>query len=244
MTVNSTGNKMGPWFMLVSRIVLFGLFQLLIAGVLWFQGYSDAWTESARWWPFGIILTNIFCLVALKQLLNREGLDFWNMIQLQRDSIKADIFTVLILLLLLGPIGFFPNLLLGQALFGSSQIALNLYIQPLPLWAIWTSIILFPLSQGLAELPTYFGYVMPRLEKQTGNKYLSIILPALFLSAQHINAPLIIDYRFILWRLLMFLPFAFAIGFILRWKPRLLPYLMVIHFLMDLSLTPFFFLAK
>lgn len=39
----------------------------------------------------------------------------------------------------------------------------------------------------------------------------------------------------------MFLPFALAVGFLLRWRPRLLPYLAIVHILMDFSLAPYFF---
>lgn len=37
------------------------------------------------------------------------------------------------------------------------------------------------------------------------------------------------------WRGLMFIPFAFGTGILLYWRPRLLPYVAFIHFLMDLS---------
>jgi hypothetical protein len=47
--------------------------------------------------------------------------------------------------------------------------------------------------------------------------------------------PLIFDGRFILWRALMFLPFALAVGLALNWRPRLMPYLMAGHALIDLS---------
>jgi hypothetical protein len=41
------------------------------------------------------------------------------------------------------------------------------------------------------------------------------------------------------WRFLIFLPFALWVGLIVRWRPRLLPYMMVIHALMDVSLFMF-----
>jgi putative effector of murein hydrolase len=42
-----------------------------------------------------------------------------------------------------------------------------------------------------------------------------------------------------MWRALMFLPFALYIGAILNWRPRLLPYFMVVHGLLDASLFLF-----
>ncbi len=44
-----------------------------------------------------------------------------------------------------------------------------------------------------------------------------------------------VDAAFVLWRLLMFMPFAFLLGAALHWRARLLPYLMVVHGLLDLQ---------
>jgi hypothetical protein len=41
----------------------------------------------------------------------------------------------------------------------------------------------------------------------------------------------------LLYRLLMFLPFALLVGISLRLRPRLLPYFAVVHGLMDMSLA-------
>jgi hypothetical protein len=52
---------------------------------------------------------------------------------------------------------------------------------------------------------------------------------------QHLTAPLLFDARYLLWRALMFLPFAVWVGLVLRWRPRLLPYLAAVHVLMDFA---------
>jgi hypothetical protein len=80
---------------------------------------------------------------------------------------------------------------------------------------------------------------MPRLSALSGRRWLSWLLASFFLAAQHIAVPLLFDGRFILWRLLMFLPFALLVGLILAWRPRLLPYMIVIHALMDISVVVF-----
>ncbi len=58
-------------------------------------------------------------------------------------------------------------------------------------------LIAFPLSIGLAELPTYFGYVMPQLKAGVKHKWLALLLPTLFLSVQHCTLPLVFDIKFI-----------------------------------------------
>jgi hypothetical protein len=72
------------------------------------------------------------------------------------------------------------------------------------------------------------------------NKWLAIALPASMLGLQHIAAPLLLDMRFVAWRGGMYLPFAFLVGAVLYWRPRLLPYLVAIHVLMDLSFAAMF----
>jgi membrane protease YdiL (CAAX protease family) len=62
------------------------------------------------------------------------------------------------------------------------------------------------LSQGLSELPVYFGYVMPRLAARWHNRWLAWLVVSLMLAAQHCTLPLVLDLRFIAWRFLMFLP--------------------------------------
>ena len=53
------------------------------------------------------------------------------------------------------------------------------------------------------------------------------------LAFQHVTLPLVFDLHFLLWRLLMFIPFALMVGMVLRWRSRLLIYMVIIHGLMD-----------
>ena len=232
--------KKSPWLMLAARSLLFLLFQGLIAAILALSGMPNAFAASSKWWPVSVFLTNLACAVLLDRLYKREGLRFWDIFRIIKDTVKSDLIALLLLFPVIGALGFFPNLFLGMWLFGDSLIALGMYIQPLPLFGIFVAVILFPITQGLAELPTYFGYVMPRLESQTGRSWLAVGLAGFFLSIQHVFAPLILDYRFIAWRALMFLPFAIGTGMILRWRPRLMPYMALVHILMDFSLAPYF----
>jgi hypothetical protein len=75
---------------------------------------------------------------------------------------------------------------------------------------------------------------MPRLEEQLGNNWLAWALASFFLAFQHVTLPLILDWRFIIWRMGMFIPFAFFIGLCLKLRPQLFPYLMIGHALIDL----------
>jgi hypothetical protein len=230
-------NSFWPWFMLVSRLCLFAAIQAVFALGFYLTGSSQAWEAAASWWPFGVTIANLICIFLLIWLFKQDGKRYWDIFRIQKESIKSDWLVLLVLLVFLGPVGYLPNLWIGNWLFGNPQQTLDLMMRPLPLWAVYISLVLFPVTQGLAELPTYFAYVMPKLEDQGTHRWLAVTLASLFLSLQHTAVPLLFDYRYLLWRALMFIPFAFFVGMVLHWRKRLLPYFAVVHVLMDLSLA-------
>ena len=238
--MNTTKFDMRPWLMLVIRSLLFIVFQTSIGLILLNHNPSGLWVGSAAWWPFSIILTDLICLVLLIRFYKQEGKRYWDVFQIDRQHVKKDLLFMLGFLVLLGPVGFLPNFLSAQWLFGDPQIALDLLVRPLPVWAAMLSFISFPLLQGIVEIPTYMLYVMPRLEKQGVRPWLAITLTGFFLSAQHVFAPFIPDLSFITYRLIMFLPFAFLIAVVMRWRPRLMPYMAIVHVLMNISIAVMF----
>jgi hypothetical protein len=65
--------------------------------------------------------------------------------------------------------------------------------------------------------------------------WLALTIPSLMLGFQHVGVPFLFNAPYLLWRGLMFVPFAFLAGMVLRWRPRMFPYLAVIHVLMDMA---------
>lgn len=78
--------------------------------------------------------------------------------------------------------GYLLNVLLGGLLWGDPQIGAELSFRALPLVAAWAILLVFPIVHALTELPTYFGYVMPRLQAMTGRRTLPLLLCAFVLS--------------------------------------------------------------
>ena len=232
-----------PWIMLFARTLLFLGWQAVIALVYWLLGSSSAWTAAAAWWPLTATLTNIVCLFLLSKLFQREGRRYRDLLSVKRDTIKKDLLVLFGILIIAGPISFLPNALSAQWLFGTSEAPLALFAQPLPLIGVVVLLVAFPISNGLAELPTYFGYVQPRLAPQIG-RVAAVLIAGLMLAFQHVTLPLLFDARFILWRLLMLVPFALLVAVVLRWRPQLLPYLVVVHMLMDASVMWFVLTAS
>ena len=223
-----------PWLMLISRTVLFALFQVVIAGFLSITGSPAPWDFAGGWWMVSALLTNLVSITLLVWLFNLEKRRYFDFIPAARQAFWKNLSITLLLVVVLVPLATLPSQWLANWLFGSAETPFALMFRPLPLWVRVTSL-LFPLTIAFAELPTYFGYVMPRLEKQLGNSWLAWMLASFFLALQHITLPLIFDWRFILWRLGMFIPLAFLMGLALKLRPQLFPYLMTVHALLDMA---------
>lgn len=233
-------NVLKPWLALVIRSLLFLAFQAVIALAFLAFGSHTSWNDAAAWWPFAIIFTDIACLALLIRFYRQEGKRFWNVFRIERQFVKQDLLFMLGFLVIGGLLGILPNILSAKWLFGDPQIALDLLVRPLPVWSAVTSVALFPLLQGLVEIPTYMLYAMPRLEAEGMRPWLAVALASFFLSFQHVFAPFLPDARFITYRLVMFLPFAVLVAIVMRIHPRLMPYMAVVHVLMDMSVAVMF----
>ncbi len=226
-----------PVFMLLSRTALFALAQVLIAAILALQGQTSPWSTSAAWWPYTASLTNLACIALLAWLLHREGGRLRDLYRIDRAHVGHDLLFLLLILVLVGPLGYLPNILGARLIFGDANVASAMFFHVLPAWAATAALVLFPVTNGLAELPVYYGYVMPRIKALSGRWWLALLLAAFWHGAQHCALPLIFDGRFLLWRLVMFIAFALLVGVVLLRRPRVLPYMLVIHTLMDFSLV-------
>lgn len=222
-----------PWFMLISRSVLFIFFQALIALILYATGTASAWDESARWWTLVVSLTNFVSIYLLVNLYKAERKNFFDLFKFSRATWKKDLLWFILASIIAMPIIASPREPLAAAIFGDAMIATNMLFRPIPTWAFVLSF-LFPLTIAFAELPTYFGYVMPRLSKQI-NGWLAWLIASFFLAAQHMFLPLILDGGYLLWRFGMFLPFALFTGLVLKFRPALLPYFVIVHALLDVT---------
>ena len=223
-----------PWLMLISRSVLFILFQALIALILFATSTISAWDESARWWTLVVSLANFVSIYLLVRLYKDEGKGFFDIFKFSRATWKKDLLWFLLASIIAMPIVAAPREPLAAAIFGDAMIATNMMFRPIPTWAFVVSF-LFPLTIAFAELPTYFGYVMPRLEAQLKNGWIAWLIASFFLAAQHMFLPLVLDGGYLLWRFGMFLPFALFTGLVIKLRPTLLPYFLIVHALLDVS---------
>jgi hypothetical protein len=242
-SIRSIPNKQGLTLLVFGRLLLFAGFQGMLTLIFWIVGRQTPVEDAAAWWLVQVILTNLTCIGLLSYLMNREGKKLADLYRVEKHPFWKDLLLALGLFIIGLPLGALPNTLIAQWLFNDALVPAYMMFQPIPVWALVMGL-LFPLTIAFAEIPYYFAYIMPRLQTATNRKWVITFICGLALAAQHITLPLILDGRFILWRLLMYLPFALFIAVVMHWKPRLLNYFIVFHALMDLSALAVYFSLK
>ena len=120
-----------PWLMLISRSALFLFFQALIALVLTAAGTSSAWDESARWWTFVAIFTNIVSIYLLVRLFKAEGKRYFEVIRFSRATLKTDLLWFFVSSLIGLPIAAVPMNMLAVAIFGDTTTTTSMLFRPI-----------------------------------------------------------------------------------------------------------------
>jgi hypothetical protein len=219
------------------RLVLFAVFQAIVAVVLFTVGVADPWSASAAWWPLTATATGVVTFVFLRWRARLEGFSPTAFYRPVRPGILKDVLLALAVAVVGGGLAVAGSILLAPLPFADPTTASALLVQPLPMWAAVLAVALFPISVAVTELPLYFGYIQPRLGARSRSAVAGILIPAVFLSLQHATLPLISEPAFMMWRGSMFLGFALVLAWSLWKRPRLMPYLIAVQFLLDLQVA-------
>jgi len=224
------------WLMLALRSLLsFGLL-LLLASFYKLSGSKSAITDSSAWWLWFITITNIVCIALLVYFGRIEGVRLREIYFVSRSTWKGDLLWFLLAFAITAVIALPPGTFLANLFWGDPNYPNKMLFQPLPIIAVYPLFLLLPITQALAELPVYWGYVAPRLRALGMNRWLVIGIVGFALSLQHMFFSFQLDWRYNLWLAFKFLPFALWTGIVIDRRPTSLPYLMFIHFLLDASL--------
>ena len=121
---------------------------------------------------------------------------------------------------------------MGSAFAGTAS---SFGAMPAPL--VWALAALVPITQGLTEPALYLGYVLPHLRRVGESPGRAVAATAALMSLQNAFLPWLWDWRFALWRALMFLPLCSWLAWLVARRPSVMPYLAVAHGAMNLSLV-------
>jgi len=104
----------------------------------------------------------------------------------------------------------------------------------LPLWGVVYSFSVWWLVWSPTEEMTYNGYALPRIEVLCGSRWRAIAIVGFWWALQHSFIPFILDWKYVVWRFVGFLPGVVAFTLIYM-RIRRLPPLILAHWMMDFS---------
>ncbi len=129
--MNSNTAKTTPWLVLFSRPLLFLGMQALFALLMFLLGSSNAWVSGAAWWPITVALADAAALFLMVRVFKAEQKRYWDIFRIDRKHIWRDLLYLLGITILSAPVSYLPNIWLGQALFGSPEATLELFVRPI-----------------------------------------------------------------------------------------------------------------
>ena len=226
-----------PWFLPLARLALALVAQAGLAVALALAGSSDPWRRAASWWVAWLVPVNAATIALLAWRQRREGARLGGLFAAASDRAGPDLPWYLLAVVVGGPLGVLPNVLLSRALWGSVTGGTPLAFQAMPLGLVGALLLLVPITQGLAEPALYLGHLLPRLLRDGLPRRRAMVTCAVVMSAQNLFFPALLDWRFALWRGLMFFPLSLWLVWLVVRRPTLLPYLAVAHGLMNVSLV-------
>jgi hypothetical protein len=226
--------RSAAWLLVFRPLAIAGA-QALLAAMLWAAGDAAPLSSAGRWWLVTVTAANL-ATIALLVRVRRDGGGARSLWRFTGATWKRDLAWFLAFTVVAGPAGWLPNVALAGALWDAPDTGNAVLFRPLPLPVLAVLVVAFPVTQALAELPLYFGHVGPALRRGGWGVVSSVLAPSLVLAAQHVVMPFEPDWRFVAWRGLMFLPFALLVGVVVYRRPTLLPWLLVVHALMDAQL--------
>lgn len=184
-------------------------------------------SEISNWWSIVASLVNIITILILLFVTKKQKINYWELINYQKGKTTAkQIISIAMLILLIGMIGMY---LAGYICYGVIPYAAPMMIAPIPVWLAIINIIVLPISIAFAEDGLYLGCGVNQIK----NKYMSIIIPALFFALQHSFIPTLFDVKYIIYRFLSFLPLTIILCWYYHKKRNPLP-IMVGHTIIDL----------
>jgi hypothetical protein len=224
------------WGMLALRSASSFAMLLALAVAFAVAGRSGAVQASAAYWLWFVTVTNVVSILLMVRFGRAEGLRLRDIYFASTATWKGDLLWALVAFAGTAVFAMPPGTLLAGLLWGNPSTPNPMLFQPLPVLAIWPLFVLMPTTHAFAELPTYWGYVAPRLRAAGMNRWVVIGIVGAVLSVQHLFFSFQLDWRYDLWLAVKFLPFALWTGFIVDRRPTTLPYLMAAHFALDAAL--------
>ena len=226
----------GPILVVVGRSALLIAAQAVTVFCLWLRFHSGSWNSAAKWWSVYGTLVDVGCLALIGAFVRREGLRIRDLIGRVRLRRGHDLFLGAGILVTVFPFFMLAAPLATRLLYGATPIPVFAGLaagRTLPLWAVVYSFSIWLLIWSPTEEITYQGYALPRLEVLFQSRWKAVALVSCWWAIQHPFLPFILDWKYFLWRFLVFLP-PMVVMTLLYLKIRRLPPFFLAHWSMDI----------
>lgn len=184
------------------------------------DGISNIWSIVAS-------LVNIVTILLLVIVTKKNG-GYAKLINYEKGKTKPkQVIGMILLIVLVGMGGMY---LAGFICYGVIPYGAPMLIAPIPLWLAILNVFVLPISTAFAEDGLYLGCGVNQIK----NKYIAILVPALFFALQHSFIPTLFDTRYIIYRFLSFLPLTIILCWHYRKHRNPLP-IMIGHAIIDVA---------
>jgi len=226
----------GPLLLVVGRSLLIIAAQAVTACWLWLRFGSWSWNAAAKWWTVYGTLVDVGCLALMTVYTRKEGIRLRDLIGRVRLRWGRDLLLGALVLLLVFPFFVLAAPVVTRLLYGTTPIPAFAGLaagRVLPLWGVIYSYSVWWLIWSPTEEMTYQGYALPRLEVLFRSRWKAIAVVGFWWALQHPFLPFILDWKYVAWRFLMFLP-SMVVMTLLYLKVRRLPPFILAHWSMDI----------
>lgn len=215
-------NRYLPYLLPIRSIAFFLIF--VVGAVITNKEVS----EISNIWSVVASIVNIMTIVMLLFVAKNQKSSYWELINYQKGKTKIkQVIATTIVIVLVGMGGMY---LAGFICYGVIPYAAPMMIAPIPLWLATINIIILPISTAFAEDGLYLGCGVNQIK----NKYVAILLPAIFFALQHSFIPTLFDVKYIIYRFLSFLPLTLILCWNYYKKRNPLP-IMIGHAVIDIA---------
>ncbi len=226
----------GPLLLVVGRSGLMIASQAVTGCWLRLRFGSWSWNAAARWWTVYGTLVDVGCLALMAACTRKEGIRLRDLIGRVRLPWGRDLFLGAGVLLLVFPFFGLAASAASRLVWGTAQPQLYpglLAGRALPLWGAIYSLSVWWLIWSPTEEMTYNGYALPRLDVLFRSQWKAVAVVGFWWALQHAFIPFILDWKYIVWRFLAFLP-GVVVFTLLYLRVRRLPPFIVAHWPMDI----------
>jgi CAAX prenyl protease-like protein len=223
-----------PLLFLPARTVFSFLAQSLFAAIYRSQGHASPWKAAGNWWTVWGTLVDVACLACLFFLTRRENLRIRDLLgPIPRWLVPKGIACLLLV---------FPSFMVAEPVarciayhsWHAPIPHLELLSRHLPVWAMLYSLLIWWPIWSVTEELTYNGYLASRFAALSHHRWVAYSLVGFWWALQHSFLPFTFEWRFLLYKLFMFLPCALILIAIYLRTRKLAP-LILAHWMMDLS---------